>query len=199
MTYFTPSVSLRSTAIALLRCPDFVYAAWSAAQNRPLRQQMLPLSATGGGRIRCPSEGAFVGQPQGLSLRYVVVCFVSFATAFGCLSLTMQLLLFRKNHARLACSVVNALTTARCRYQLLRIIGQPQGLSLRVVGILHSVRSTYFFSLFTLHSSLFTLLCPIGHSPLPTLFRIQLKSSGVLPRAAMGSAYAPFIRTSKCK
>ena len=54
-------------------------------------------------------------------LRYVVVCTVSFATAFGCLSLTMQLLLFRKNHARLACSVVNALTTARCRYQLLRI------------------------------------------------------------------------------
>ena len=52
---------------------------------------------------------------------HVVVCFVSFATAFGCLSLTMQLLLFRKNHARLACSVVNALTTARCRYQLLRI------------------------------------------------------------------------------
>jgi hypothetical protein len=33
----------------------------------------------------------------------------------------MQLLLFRKNHARLACSVVNALATARCRYQLLRI------------------------------------------------------------------------------
>ena len=33
----------------------------------------------------------------------------------------MQLLLFRKNHARLACSVVNALTTAHCRYQLLRI------------------------------------------------------------------------------
>ena len=61
------------------------------------------------------------GQPQALSLRYVVVCFVSLATAFGCLSLTTQLLLFRKNHARLACSVVNALTTAHCRYQLLRI------------------------------------------------------------------------------
>ena len=51
----------------------------------------------------------------------VVVCFVSFATAFGCFLLTMQLLLFRKNHARLACSVVNALTTAHCHYQLLRI------------------------------------------------------------------------------
>ena len=63
---------------------------------------------------------------------HVVVCFVSFATAFGCLSLTMQLLLFRKNHARLACSVVNALTTAHCRYKLLRITGQPQGLSLRL-------------------------------------------------------------------
>ena len=79
------------------------------------------------------SEGAYVGQGQGLSLRYVVVCSVSLATAFGCLSLTVQLLLFRKNHARLACSVVNALTTAHCRYQLLRFIGQPQGLSLRVV------------------------------------------------------------------
>ena len=51
----------------------------------------------------------------------VVICTVSFATAFGCLSLTMQLLLFRKNHAWLACSVVNALSTAHCRYQLLRI------------------------------------------------------------------------------
>ena len=56
-------------------------------------------------------------------LRYVVVCTVSLATAFSCLSLTMQLLLFRKNHARLACSVVNALTTAHCRYQLLRFTG----------------------------------------------------------------------------
>ena len=46
--------------IALLRCPDFVYAAWSAAQNRPLRQQMLPLSATGGSRICCPSEEGFI-------------------------------------------------------------------------------------------------------------------------------------------
>ena len=53
---FSPSVSLRSTAIALLRYPDFVYAAWSAAQNRPLRQQMFPLSATGGGRICCPTR-----------------------------------------------------------------------------------------------------------------------------------------------
>ena len=95
------------------------------------------------------------GQPQGLSLRvvdifqcdfsrelhiiltidggskpppyHVVVCFVSFATVFGCLSLTMQLLLFRKNHARLACSVVNALTTAHCRYQLLRIADNRKG------------------------------------------------------------------------
>ena len=142
---FSPSVSLRSTAIALLRCPDFVYAAWSVAQNRPLRQQMLPLSATGGGRIRCPSEeacvlsklktfavvGATCGRlpihsklktgEHSSPLRYVVVCTVSFATAFGCLSLAIQLLLFRKNHARLACSVVNALSTAHCRYQLLRI------------------------------------------------------------------------------
>ena len=122
------------------------------------------------------------GQPQGLSLRYVVVCFVSFATAFGCLSLTMQLLLFRKNHARLACSVVNALTTARCRYQLLRIADNPCGCPY----------GSIYFSIRAKHSLLFTLLCPIGHLPFPTLFRIQLKSSGVLPRAAMGSAYAPF-------
>ena len=32
--------------------------------------------------------------------------------------------------------------------------GQPQGLSIRIVGIFHSVRSTHFFSLFTLHFSL---------------------------------------------
>ena len=72
-------------------------------------------------------KGAFGGQGRALSLRCVVVCFVSFATAFGCLSFTTQLLLFRKNHARLACSVVNALTTARCRYQLLRFTdrGEP--------------------------------------------------------------------------
>ena len=38
-----------------------------------------------------------------------------------------QLLLFRKNHARLACSVVNALTAARCRYQLLRIADNRKG------------------------------------------------------------------------
>ena len=40
---------------------------------------------------------------------------------WGCLSLTTQLLLFRKNHALFACSVVNALTTAHCRYQFLRL------------------------------------------------------------------------------
>ena len=32
--------------------------------------------------------------------------------------------------------------------------GQPQGSPLRVVGIFHSVRSTHFFSLFTIHFSL---------------------------------------------
>ena len=58
---------------------------------------------------------------------HVVVCTVSLATAFGCLSLTVQLLLFRKNNARLACSVVNALTTAHCRYQLLRIADNRKG------------------------------------------------------------------------
>ena len=90
----------------------------------------------------------------------VVVCTVSFATAFGCLSLTMQLLLFRKNHARLACSVVNALTTARCRYQLLRIADRgkpcPYGI------IYNSVRAKHPL-LFTLHFSLFSArqgLCP---------------------------------------
>ena len=56
-----------------------------------------------------------------------VVCSVSLATAFGCLSLATQLLLFRKNHARLACSVVNALPTAHCRYRLLRILDSRKG------------------------------------------------------------------------
>lgn len=34
------------------------FAAWSAAQFRPLRQPLLPLSATGGGRKRCPTRSA---------------------------------------------------------------------------------------------------------------------------------------------
>ena len=83
---------------------------------------------------------------------HVVVCFVSLATAFGCLSLTMQLLLFRKNHARLACSVVNALTTARCRYQLLRFAGRGKPCSYGMIYNL--VRAK--------HQLLFTFLCPIG-------------------------------------
>ena len=87
--------------------------------------------------IACGSAGATCGRPSIHSklktgehsspLRYVVVCTVSFATAFGCLSLAMQLLLFRKNHARLACSVVNALSTAHCRYQLLRFADSRKG------------------------------------------------------------------------
>ena len=83
-----------------------------------------------------------------MSLRYVVVCTVSFATAFGCLSLTMQLLLFRKNHARLACSVVNALTTAHCRYQLLRIAdrGEPCPYGMILNSILISTVSCYIFA-----------------------------------------------------
>ena len=87
----------------------------------------------------------------------VVVCCVSFATAFGCLSLTMQLLLFRKNHARLACSVVNALTTAHCRYQLLRISdrGKPCPYGLWVYFNLCEAPTSFNYSLFT-------LLCPIG-------------------------------------
>ena len=77
---------------------------------------------------------------------HVVVSTVSFATAFGCLSLTMQLLLFRKNHARLACSVVNALTTARCRYQLLRIADRGEPCPYGTILISHS--QTTAFSLF---------------------------------------------------
>ncbi|MBR5948669.1 MAG: hypothetical protein IKZ82_08520 [Clostridia bacterium] len=50
----------------------------------------------------------------------VVADFVSFATTFlfqkSHLSLTPPALLPAKVRARLACSVVNALTTARCRY-----------------------------------------------------------------------------------
>ena len=110
------------------------------------------------------SEGAFVGQPQGLSLRFVVVSTVSFATAFCCFSLTMQLLLFRKNHARLACSVVNALTTARCRYQLLRILdsrkGCPYGriyISLRAKHpLLYTFHPAFSFGIFALMFSTYS-------------------------------------------
>lgn len=37
------------------------FAAWSAAQFRPLRQPLLPLSAIGGGRKRCPARSACLG------------------------------------------------------------------------------------------------------------------------------------------
>ena len=108
-------------------------------------------------------KGAFDGQGRALSLRYVVVCFVSLATAFGCLSLTTQLLLFRKNHARLTCSVVNALTTAHCRYQLLRIAdnrkGCPYGTSSfasyrsqQPLAVSHSLRNSSFSAKITLGS-----------------------------------------------
>ena len=44
-------------SLALSRYP-ILFTAWSAEQNRPLRPQMFPFSATGGGHICCPSEGA---------------------------------------------------------------------------------------------------------------------------------------------
>ena len=150
--------------IALLRYPDFVYAAWSAAQNRPLHQQMLPLSATGGGRIRCPSEEGFIlrafsfdetrrGRPavarqftankkRANTVRpYGTSSFAPYRSQQPLAvshSLTIQLLLFRKNHARLACSVVNALMTAHCRYQLLRSAdrGKPCPYGLLVYNVL---------------------------------------------------------------
>ena len=103
-------------------------------------------------------KGAFDGQGQALSLRYVVVCFVSFVTAFGCLSLTTQLLLFRKNHARLVCSVVNAITTARCRYQLLRIADSRNGCPYGTILFFTPCEApaSFHFSLFTFHFSLFS-------------------------------------------
>jgi len=36
--------------------PKFI-TAWSAYELRPLRQQTLPVSATGGGRVCCPARG----------------------------------------------------------------------------------------------------------------------------------------------
>ena len=64
----------------------------------------------------------------------------------------------RKNHARLACSVVNALTTARCRYQLLRIADNRKGCSYG--SIYFSIRAKYQL-LFTFHCS-FSLPCVKG-------------------------------------
>ena len=88
---------------------------------------------------------------------HVVVCFVLFATAFGCLSLTMQLLLFRKNHAWLACSFVNALTTAHCRYQLLRFAdrGKPCPYGLWAYAVI-SIKKE---SLFRLSFNVFVFNC----------------------------------------
>ena len=82
---------------------------------------------------------------------HVVVYTVSFATVFGCLSLTMQLLLFRKNHARLTCSVVNALTTSHCRYRLLRIADRgepcPYGMIYNTICAKHPLLFIFQFSL----------------------------------------------------
>ena len=55
---FSPPVKCCAfDSLALSRYP-ILFTAWSAVQNRPLRPQMFPFSATGGGHICCPSEGA---------------------------------------------------------------------------------------------------------------------------------------------
>jgi len=66
-----------------------------------------------------PLQGSLCGQGQALSLPRRRLLRIARNSLW--LSLTHYATpLFRKNHARLACSVVNALTTAHCRYQLLR-------------------------------------------------------------------------------
>ena len=65
---FSPPVKCFAfDSLALSRYP-ILFTAWSAEQNRPLRPQMFPFSATGGGHICCPSEGGgnggrFVNRP----------------------------------------------------------------------------------------------------------------------------------------
>ena len=46
-------------------------------------------------------------------------------------------------------------------------VGQPQGLSLRIIGIFSLCEAPASF-----HFSLFTLLCPSGHCPCPTVRNI---------------------------
>ncbi len=82
----------------------------------------------------------------------------------------MQLLLFRKNHARLACSVVNALTTARCRYQLLRILDSRKGCP---YGSIYFSICAKHPLLFTLYFSLFSACQNFCHRP--TVFDICLR------------------------
>ena len=149
------------------------------------------------------SEGAFDGQPQGLSLRHdiefdliatdnsyifanflggskpppyhVVVCTVSLATAFGCLSLTPSLLLSETDHAQVACSVVNALTTAHCRYQLLRFTDSRKGCP---YGMIYNSLRAKPPLLFTFHSSL-----PVRASPC-LRYTIHAKQKGSLYKGA---------------
>ena len=76
------------------------------------------------GRRGAPAKGVGRELParefKSLCLRHVGVSFVSLAPIFykNQSALTPLLLLFAKSHARLTCSVVNALATVRCRYQL---------------------------------------------------------------------------------
>ena len=54
---------LRTNALrlfALLRCPK-KSSPWSGGFFRPLRQQTLPVSATGGGRVCCPRNPSVTG------------------------------------------------------------------------------------------------------------------------------------------
>ena len=107
-----------------------------------------------------PLQGSLWRTGASLSLRYVVVSTVSFATAFGCLSLTMQLLLFRKNHARLACSVVTpsrrlAVATNFCG---LRTAARavPTDCRCILISAKHPLLFTLLFSLFSTHMG----ICP---------------------------------------
>ncbi len=78
------------------------------------------------------------------------------------LALIPLLLLSETGHAQVACSVVNALTTAHCRYQLLRFTDSRKGCP---YGMIYNSLRAKSPLLFTFHSSLFTLLFPSGQAP----------------------------------
>ena len=68
-------------SLALSRYP-ILFTAWSAEQNRPLRPQMFPFSATGGGHICCPS-GAETAGAKFSEFGHPFVCFADISPNRG--------------------------------------------------------------------------------------------------------------------
>ena len=66
----TPNLFAQTLCVCLPSCgAQKLRSAWSACNFRPLRQQTLPASATGGGRVCCPGNPSVAGSKQNLITR----------------------------------------------------------------------------------------------------------------------------------